>query len=146
MPGYRKTSRLMRAAALCALAALSACSFTTAHISDFSLSKDEAGKNPTTKFGPLDTFYARAVVSNVPSKVTLKWRFFVDKVEGQKDNSPLQDFDRSFDLPTDGQSTYHLSPPNAGWPPGTYRIEVGMFTDGGEEKDHKAASFSVVAN
>ncbi|HKC62143.1 MAG TPA: hypothetical protein VKB86_00830, partial [Pyrinomonadaceae bacterium] len=90
-----------------------------------------------------DTIYAKAIVSNVPSKVTVKMRFITEKVEGQPENAPVEQFDKSFDLPGDGFVTYYVSPPTAGWPPGKYRIEASMFIESGEQKDKKTASFTV---
>jgi hypothetical protein len=126
-----------------AIAVMSACNFTTAHISSLTLSKDAEGTKETNSFGLRDTIYARATVSNVPSKVVLKWRLITEKVEGQPENGAIEALDRSYDLPSDGESTYHLSAPDAGWPPGKYRIEIGMFVEGGEQKDHKAAAFTI---
>lgn len=120
-----------------------ACSFTTANISSLKLSQDKEGKTEASSFGPHDTVYARAVVSNVPSKVTVKLRFITEKVEGQTENAPVPQFDKSFDLPRDGEVTYFVSPPPAGWPAGKYRIEASMFIESGEQKDQKTASFDV---
>ncbi|MDQ3821321.1 MAG: hypothetical protein M3362_27075, partial [Acidobacteriota bacterium] len=128
---------------LLALSLVSSCSFTTAHISSLKLSKDKEGNTEATSFAPRDTIYAKATVSNVPSKVTVKFRFITEKVEGQPENAAVEQFDKSYDLPSDGFATYYLSPPNAGWPPGKYRIEASMFTESGEQKDQKSAAFTV---
>lgn len=125
------------------LVAASACSFTTAHISSLKLSKDKEGKNEATTFAPDDMIYANASVSNVPSKVTLKFRLITEKVEGQPENQPVPKFDVSVDIPNDGFGTYSLTPPPAGWPPGKYRIDVSMLIESGEQKDHKDATFTV---
>ena len=125
------------------LLAASACSFTTANISSLKLSKDEKGESETSTFAPGETIYARATVSNVPSKVTLKWQLIAEKVQGQQENYHVPQLDKSFDIPNDGVGTYSLSPPPAGWPAGKYRIEVGMFIENGQEKDHKTTTFTV---
>lgn len=125
------------------LLAASACSFTTANIRSLKLSKDKEGKTESSDFAPQDTIYARAIISNVPSKVTVKLRFFTEKVEGQPDNTPVTQFDKSFDLPSDGEVTYFVSPPPQGWPAGKYRIEAAMFIESGEQKDQKTATFTV---
>lgn len=124
-------------------AAASACSFTTANISGLKLSKDKEGTGETTSFSPRDSIYARANVSNVPSKVTLKFRLFTEDVEGQPKNTPVSQFDTTVEIPSDGVGTYSLSPPTAGWPRGKYRIEVGMLIESGEQKDHEAITFTV---
>lgn len=121
----------------------SACSFTTANISSLKLSRDKEGMQEATSFGPQDTIYAVARVSNVPSKVTLKLRFITEKVEGQPENAPVPQFDRSFDLPSDGHVTYYVSPPPAGWPAGKYKIEASMFIESGEQKDQETATFTI---
>jgi hypothetical protein len=121
----------------------SGCSFTTANISSLKLSKDKEGTNETSSFTPRDSIYARAAVSNVPSKVTLKFHLIVEDVEGQPKNMPLPQFDVSIDMPSDGVGTYSLTPPTAGWPVGKYRIDVAMLIESGEQKDQETISFTV---
>lgn len=129
--------------AIAGVAAIPGCNFTTANISSFIVSKDKQGAQAADKFNPHETIYAKVVVSNVPSKVTVKWRVIAVKVEGEKDNSPIEGLDRSFDLPSDGTSDYQLSPPASGIPVGTYKIEAHMLTEGGDEKDLKSATITV---
>jgi hypothetical protein len=107
------------------------------------LSKDKEGNSEANTFAPDDAIYARATVSNVPSKVTLKFRLITEKVEGQPENAPVTKFDTSIDMPQDGVGTFSLTPPTAGWPAGKYRIEVNMLIESGEQKDQKSASFTV---
>jgi hypothetical protein len=125
------------------LVTANACSFTTANIRSLKLSKDKEGNTEASTFAPDDSIYARAVVSNVPSKVTLKFRLITEKVEGQPENAPVPKFDTSIDMPSDGVGTYSLTPPPAGWPAGKYRIEVGMLVESGEQKDQESATFTV---
>jgi hypothetical protein len=131
------------AGAALVLAIASACSFTTANISSLKLSKEKDGKSETNAFAPSDSIYALATVSNVPSKVTLKFRLFTEDVEGQPKNSPVPQFDTSIEIPSDGVGTYSLTPPPAGWPTGKYRIDVVMLIESGEQKDQETASFTV---
>src|SRR5262249_23793436 len=49
----------------------------------------------------------------------------------------------SFELKTDGNSTYTLTPPGGGWPAGTYSIHVRMLDGTGAEKDQRSGSFTV---
>ncbi|HEX8922670.1 MAG TPA: hypothetical protein VF766_14440 [Pyrinomonadaceae bacterium] len=125
------------------LSVASACSFTTANISSLKLSKDKEGTTETTSFAPGDTIYAKATVSNVPSKVTLKFRVFTEDVVGQPKNATVPNFDKSFEIPSDGYVDYYLTPPPAGWPAGKYRIDVAMLIESGEQKDQKAVSYTV---
>lgn len=131
------------AGAVLILALASACSFTTANISSMKLSKDKEGTSETNTFAPGDSIYAIATVSNVPSKVTLKFRLFTEDVEGQPKNEPVPKFDTPIEIPGDGYGTYSLSPPPAGWPAGKYRIEVTMHIESGEQKDQETATFTV---
>ena len=125
------------------LTAASACSFTTANISSLKLTKEKGGTSEVSTFAPGDTIYARASVSNVPSKVTLKLRFITEDVEGQSKNAPVEAFDKSFELPSDGYVDYYVSPPPEGWPAGKYRIETTMHIESGEQKDQEAVTFTV---
>lgn len=126
-------------------AGLAGCSFsvTTAHLDSLSIAKDKAGKVPSNTFGPHDQIHARATVANVPSKVTLKWQLITEQVDGQPHDAPVSALDMTVDLPSDGSSSYDLSPPEDGWPVGKYRIEVRMLVESGEQKDQKIAPFTV---
>ena len=142
-------ARIIRTGAvLLAVVTLTACSvsFTTSHLSSLSVSKDKDGTTAASSFGPHDTIYAKGTVANVSGTVTLKWRLIAEKVQGQTDNFAIPGLDKSFELPSDGSSTYDLSAPDAGWPPGTYKIELHMLVEGGEEKDLKTAEFTVAGS
>jgi hypothetical protein len=128
---------------LIGVAAIPGCNFTTANISSFIVSKDKEGAQPADKFNPHETVYAKAVVSNVPSKVSVKWKVIAVKVEGEADNAPIKDLELSFDLASDGTTYYKLSPPANGIPAGTYKIEAHMLTESGDEKDLKTATITV---
>jgi hypothetical protein len=129
--------------AVLALAFAAACSFTTANIRSLKLSKEKEGNTETNTFAPNDTIYAFATVSNVPSKVTVKFRLTTEDVEGQPKNTHVPRFDISVDLPSDGVGTYTLSPPTAGWPVGKYKIDALMLIESGEQKDQESATFTV---
>lgn len=131
------------AVAVITLAFVSSCSFTTANISSMKLSKDKEGTTETNSFAPSDSIYTKVTVSNVPSKVTLKFRVITEDVEGQPKNAPVPNFDKSFELPTSGYVDYFLTPPPAGWPAGKYRIDVTMHIESGEQKDQESATFTV---
>lgn len=118
-------------------------SCTTANISGLKFSKDQEGKVEASTFAPQDTIYATATVSNVPSKVTLKFRLITEKVEGQPENEAVPNFDKSLELPSDGYGYFTLTPPPAGWPAGRYRVEVAMLIESGEQKDQEIGTFTV---
>jgi hypothetical protein len=127
---------------LAALVALAACSVSTAHLTDLKVGNDKALATTTTTFAKTDSIYASADVANTPSKVTVQWHFIAEKVAGQPPNSTIPSFDLSKDLESDGTATYNLTPPPAGWPAGTYKIEVDMMVDGAQ-KDQKTAEITV---
>jgi hypothetical protein len=127
---------------LVALAAMTACSVSTAHLTDLSLSKDKDMSNPTTTFAPTDTVYAQSGVANTPSKVTLQWHFIAENVKGIPPNSLQKSNELSTDLPSDGTSSYSLTPPPSGWPAGTYKIVVDLMIDG-TQKEEKSTEFTV---
>jgi hypothetical protein len=127
---------------LASLAMMTACSVSTSHLTDIKLSNDKDLSTPTTTFAKTDTVYAQAGAANLASPVTLQWHLIAEKVAGQAPNSVIPGLDKSFDLPSDGTSTYNLSPPTAGFPAGTYKLEVDMMVDGAQ-KDQKTAEFTV---
>jgi hypothetical protein len=129
---------------LVAVAAVAACSVSTAHLTDLKVGKDKDISTPVSTFAPTDTIYASSGVANTPSKVTLQWHLIAEKVTGQSPNFEIPQVAKSFDLDSDGTSTYDLSPPSAGWPTGTYEIKVDMLVDG-QQKDEKTAEFTVAA-
>jgi hypothetical protein len=127
---------------------LTACSvsFTTSHLSSLIVSKEKDSSIEASTFGPHDTVYAKGVVSNVSGKVTLQWHLIAEKVVGQPDNFAIADLDKSFELAGDGNSSYNLSPPDAGWPAGKYRIELHMLVESGEDKDMKSSVYTVTGD
>jgi hypothetical protein len=127
---------------LAALVALAACSVSTAHLTDLTLSKSKDMSNPTTTFGASDPVYAQSGVANTPGKVTLAWHFIAENVKGIPPNSLQKSNDVSNDLDADGTSTYTLTPPASGWPTGTYKIVVDLMVDG-TQKEEKTTEFTV---
>lgn len=117
-------------------------SCTTANVSSLKLSKDKEGNNPAKEFGPGDTVYATATVSNNASKVTLKFNLFTEKVEGKPDNTSVPNTEVTLDVPGDGVGSYHITIPPSGFPAGRYRIEVVMLYNG-DQKDKKSDTFTV---
>lgn len=124
--------------------AFAACNFSvsTARISSFKVAKDEQVTTAATEFAPKDTIYAKAEFANVPGKITATIQTIAEKAAGQTENFHIEALDKSYDLPGDGNVSYNLSPPNAGWPAGKYRLEVKMMVDG-VQKDQKTAAFTV---
>ena len=121
------------------LALAVACKFSasTANISSLKISKDKAASAETSTFGPNDTVYAVATISNSPGKVKVKGHV----VSEDAPNDKLAE--TTVDLPSSGTATFTFTPPASGFPPGKYKIEVAMLNEDGEQKDQKSATFTV---
>ena len=121
-----------------------ACSFsaTTANISALKLGKDSSVSREASSFDTGDTIYGVAVISNAPGKIKVKGRLLAEEVEGQQ-SGPIPGLEKTLDLAGSGTATFTFSPATAGWPKGKYKLEVLMLNENGEQKDQKAASFSV---
>ncbi len=136
-----KRSAIVIAVALAAIL-LPACSVSTAHIGNLQVAKDKDMSTPSASFGAHDAVYAKASADNLPNKVSMNWQLIAEKVDGQKPNTVIPQLDKSYDLGADGTATYDLTPPDAGWPAGTYKIVVTMV-DNGTQRDVKSAEFTV---
>lgn len=137
------------ACALClVLATVLACnfSFTTANLSSLKLSKEKSASTTASSFGPKDTIYAVADVSNSPGKIKLKGRLLADSIEGYTSGTVLPGAETTIEMPGSGTGTFTFTPTTAGWPNGSYKVEVSMLTENGEQKDQKTATFSVSGN
>ena len=116
-----------------------ACKFSasTANISGLKIGKDKSVTTETSTFGPSDTVYAVATISNSISKVKVKGRLVPEDAPGEKGPED------TVELPSSGTATFTFTPPAAGFPPGKYKIEVIMMDENGEQKDTKSGTFSV---
>ncbi len=121
-----------------------ACSYsaTTANISGVKLGKDEKVSQETTSFEPDDSIYAVAVISNAPGKLKVRGRLLVDSVTGYE-TGPIPGLEDTVDLAGSGTATFTFSPPTKGWPKGSYKIEVIMMDESGQQKDQETTSFTV---
>jgi hypothetical protein len=121
-----------------------ACNYsaTTANISSLKIGKDKGVTQETSSFAKGDTIYGVAEISNAPGKLKVKGRLVIDEVEGE-DSGPIPGLEKTLDLEGSGTATYTFSPPPTGWPAGKYKLEVIMMNEGGEQKDQKAAGFTV---
>lgn len=121
-------------------------SFTTANLSSLKLSKDEKANSTASSFGPKETIYAIAEVSNAPSKMKLKGRLLFEKVEGNSSGSLVPGMETTIDLPGSTKGTFTFTPPGAGWANGSYKVEISLLAEDGEQKDQKTETFSVAGN
>lgn len=116
-----------------------ACKFSasTANISGLKIGKDKGVTTETSTFAPNDTVYAVATIGNAPGKVKVKGRLVIEDAPGEKGPED------TVELPGSGTATFTFTPPASGFPAGKYKIEVTMMNEDGEQKDQKAASFTV---
>jgi hypothetical protein len=116
-----------------------ACKYSasTANISGLKIGKDKSVTTETSTFGPNDTVYAVATISNNPGKVKVKGRLVPEDNPGDK--WP----DDTVELPSSGTAIFTFTPPASGLPPGKYKLEVIMSNEDGEQKDQKSATISV---
>ncbi len=121
-------------------------SFTTANISSLKLSKEKSAATTASSFAPQDTIYVVSDISNAPGNMKLKARLLVDNVEGFSSGTPIPGAETTIDLPGSATGTFTFTPPARGWPNGSYKVEVSMLNEDGEQKDQKTATFSVSGN
>jgi hypothetical protein len=115
---------------------------STANLSGLKISKDKSGSPEASTFGPNDTVYAVATVSNAPGKVKVKGLLAFDDVAGQQPG-PIPGLEKTLELEGSGTATYTFTPPPDGWPKGKYKLEVTLMDDSGAQKDQKTATFTV---
>ncbi|HSN75447.1 MAG TPA: trypsin-like peptidase domain-containing protein [Anaerolineae bacterium] len=103
---------------------LAACSrevsISTANIADARLSKDEAGAQTTTTFGPEDVFYLKVGLANAPDDTKVKAAWTAVAVEGAEASTPLDDVEL-----TSGSATLTFDLANTNpWPAGDYKVDI----------------------
>jgi hypothetical protein len=118
-----------------------ACNASTSHIGSLTASTSADLSTPIGDIGPQDKIYAKATADNVASKITLNWELDAVNVKGLS-AGPIAAANKSFDLDSDGSSTYNLTAPSHGWPVGTWKIVCTMM-DAGTQRDQKSVTFTV---
>jgi hypothetical protein len=130
----------------CILAAALACnySFTTANISKLKLGKDKEVKTETSSFGPRDTVYGVATISNTSDKHKVKIRLLYDDVKGQDSGKLFPGTEASSVYNGAGDVPLNFTPPENGWANGRYKVEFTMSDeDGNKQIDQETATFTV---
>ncbi len=111
---------------------LTACSrevsVSTANIADARLSKDEAGSQTTTTFGPDDKFYLKVNLANAPDTTKVKAAWTAVAAEGAESNTHLDDVELTSGS---GVLTFDLDNANP-WPAGEYKVDI--YLDGQLER------------
>ncbi len=127
------------------LATMLACkfSFSTANISSLKIGKDKDVSTTASTFGPRDAVYVVAEVSNAPSKSKLRGRLLIDKIEGYESGKMVPGAETTLDLPGSATGNFTFTPNSNGWPAGSYKVEVTLLNEEGEQKDQKTETFTV---
>jgi hypothetical protein len=128
------------------LAAALACnySFTTANVSKLKLGKDKDVKTETDKFGPTDTVYGVATISNTSSKQKVKIRLLYDDVKGQDSGKLFPGTEASSVISGASDVPLNFTPPAGGWSNGRYKVEFTMYDeDGNKQVDQETTTFTV---
>jgi hypothetical protein len=125
------------------LALALACNWSTANIGSLKISKDEAGKQETNKFGPGDKVYAVAEISNNPGKQSVKFKVMFDDVKGMKSGDVVQNAEKTLEVDGSNPAVFWITLPSSGFSNGRYKVDVTMSNENGEQKDQKSATFEV---
>lgn len=121
-----------------------ACSFSTASLSDLTVSKDKDGKQAASTFKAGDTIYARATVSGSMSKHTVKYKVIADDVAGMKKGDTVKGSETAIVLESSGVAILTLPVP-ANIVGGKYTIVADMVDEKGEAKGSKSANITIEA-
>jgi hypothetical protein len=130
-------------AALAALSiAVSACSFSTANLSEIKFGKDKSASSPSTNFKSEDEIFAVTAVNNAGGKNKVKFRLLFDNVEGAKSGSVAYKLEKELEVDGSRDVYFSFSVPS-GIVPGSYKTEVVLLGEDNKELDRKTASFTV---
>ncbi|MGI8787856.1 MAG: hypothetical protein ACR2HG_08870 [Pyrinomonadaceae bacterium] len=134
-----KNLRTISATAIFALVIfiMQGCSFSTANLSSLETYKDKDGKDKTSSFKGGDTIYAKAIVSNNPGNVKVK--FSLADPQGKA----LSGSEVSVDLSGDMNVASYSLPVTTALPAGSYKLSADMINDEGEKKDSKSETISI---
>ena len=121
-----------------------ACEFSTAALSDMTISKDKDGKEIASTFKPGDTIYARATVSGSMSKHTVKFKVTADDVKGMTKGETVKGSEMPVELASSGVAILTLPVPQ-GVMAGKYTVVADMVDEKGEVKGNKTASVTIDA-
>jgi hypothetical protein len=128
------------------LAAALACnySFTTANVSKLKLGKDKDAKTEASSFGPNDTVYGVASISNTSDKHKVKIRLLYDDVKGQDSGKLFPGTEASSVFDGAGDVPLNFTPPAGGWANGRYKVEFTLYDEAGDKQvDQKTTTFNV---
>ena len=113
-----------------------------AHISDLTLGKDKAMRQPAEEFATTETIFAAVKISKNEGAVTVKGMLHVVEIAGQKPG-PIPATEVTITVKGDNTANFNFSKPTRGWPLGKYKFEAVMLNEKGEATDTQSHEFTV---
>ena len=113
-----------------------------AHISDLTLGKDKAMRQPTEEFTTTETIFAAVKISKNEGTVKVIGRLHVVAIAGQKPG-PIPGIETTVMIKGEGTANFQYSKPTKGWPLGKYKFEAEVLAENGEQKDVQSYEFTV---
>jgi len=118
------------------VAAALACSVavSTTRFESTALSKDPYGVTKTRNFAPQDTIFCLLRLKHAPDTTRVKAIWIAVAAQDQPRNSTISQHEVQTG---DGTLTFEAAPPQGGWPPGDYRVELYLNGDKRQTLDYK---------
>lgn len=127
-----------------------ACNFnvSTASITNARLSTQQSGDPQANNFKPRDTIFVVYDVRGTSGKMKATGQLIAENAEGLSQNEKLAEV--PIELPGDTTgNNFRFMPPQtsgaAGWPKGTYKVQLKLADEEGNARDEKNLSFTVSA-
>ena len=110
------------------------------------LTKDRAGKEPSTIFNAYDTIYAQAPIGSASGNTKVMGRLAIVDVAGRP-AGVIPTFDMTMEvIPGMNQASFTFSAPLSGWPDGKYRIDIVVLDASDKPKTTKSAEFTTTGH
>ncbi len=115
-----------------------------AHISELTLGKDKAMRQPAEEFTTTETIYAAVKISKNEGTVKVKGRLHVVEIPGQK-AGPIPGIEMIVTVTGESQNTanFQFSKPTKGWPLGKYKFEALLIDASGKTIGTESHEFIV---
>lgn len=113
-----------------------------AHISELTLGKDKAMRQPTEEFTTTETIFAAVEISKNEGTVKVIGRLHVVAIAGQKPG-PIPGIETTVMIKGKGTANFQFGKPTKGWPLGKYKFEAEVFAENGEQIDSQSQEFTV---
>jgi hypothetical protein len=126
--GWLVTAALVAAALACSV------EVSTTRFESAALFKDPGGVTRTRNFAPQDTVYCLLQLKNAPDTTRVKAVWIAVAAQDQPPNSTIS----QRELQTGSAALmFEAAPPDGGWPPGDYRVELYLNGDRRQTLDFK---------